>query len=1204
MASEDPVTSLEDAVGMPIDLNSIDKSLLLFYLAGKTPLSVADFAESCVSKSSTVGYILRSRFESETKIDMNNTLRLSGGTRRSIIRGGEPLINAGHEQLGRGKSHSSKENHTEAADCFAQAVSDFQCVIERYGAIDYESQKLEDVIATAKDRHDAAAVKAAKESINSHAVNATKYGQQAEKHVDDQPTRAAENYQKAADQLSHALEAAKKYNRSALKDDSKLGLEPIEQKLAEVSEKLDSLEKISATTSSEVSNSSDDTAAEEKTQSDPSDQDLIDSLQRLAARLGESPHLEFADKYGDFPANAYIESFGSWEDALIAANLDLIDKTVRNRRPYSRAELLDAIVDTTEKLGHIPSKTEMNSKGAVSSMTVALRFDDWSTALSFVEDRINVNSTEHENPAETRDLPKGSTSPDTDTAKPQSETEYACDPSETESADDRSNTASDVASEPATAGGKSESEELIEAIKAARTRLGRLPKADEASENSAYTPNDFYREFGDWAGALEAAGIDVHQGLVNDIRRVTEEIGEIPTTTDINESGIFSSGFYRSYFGSWDAVLEQATPEQESSAGSPRAEMLTVITSLHDRVERAPKATELPEDCGFSQYDFYDEFGSWDEALETAGIDRKQSIINEIERVARKLGQVPSTVDMQEHSAYTSYSQHFGSWDDALEQAQLADAVDPAHGREAMLEVVKDLENRIGRIPKPTELPDECEFSPTDFYTEFGSWDETLEAAGLNKEQALLDDIERIAEELDRTPTLTDMDEQGKYVRNTYSTHFDSWDEALTESNITESNRTRLIEKVQSLETRLGRLPKATDLQDISEFSQYDYIEEFGSWDEALEAANINKKQYFIDDLKRVADDVDGKPRTTDVNRVGEYSASMYQRYFASWDKALETAGITSAANGSGTTHHNQVNHKDTASLNSLPIEAITDDIAQVNSRILEDLKTAGYRTLGDLADADTTSLMEISGIGAVTANNMKRIANRNLSNEQNQSDAATSSNNTASSRFSTSKPNTTRASARPQNAEADEVQPGALETSWETITGNERIDGQFLIRVSSADRASRGRESTILTVQDRDGRSFEMIIWAKDNIEQEWAEDRWYVIEGALGRVWESSDTTTQKVLSSTKDLVITDLGEDFDPSTALANNKSDPASEPESSSATDGEDTLEATSGSAPSSRNTERSGDQDESDERDDTEPDDDGILGDIASDFDNL
>ncbi|SNR65238.1 hypothetical protein SAMN06266787_10812 [Halorubrum ezzemoulense] len=109
--------------------------------------------------------------------------------------------------------------------------------------------------------------------------------------------------------------------------------------------------------------------------------DLVESLQVLATKLGEPPRPEFVNQYGDYPADAYLDVFGSWPEALAATNLDPIDEASRKRGIYSRVEVLNAVVELANELGHPPSKSEMNTHGAMSASPVQSRFTDWETAL-------------------------------------------------------------------------------------------------------------------------------------------------------------------------------------------------------------------------------------------------------------------------------------------------------------------------------------------------------------------------------------------------------------------------------------------------------------------------------------------------------------------------------------------------------------------------------------------------------------------------------------------------------------------------------------------------------------------------------------------------------------------------------------------------------------------------------------------------------
>lgn len=124
---------------------------------------------------------------------------------------------------------------------------------------------------------------------------------------------------------------------------------------------------------------------DEEQTSEYRNQDLVESLQVLTTKLGESPRPEFVNEYGEYPADAYLEAFGSWPEALAASNLDQIDEDARERRTYSRVNVLDELVCVADDIGRPPSKSEMNEHGSMSSTTVVNRFQDWGTALEIAD---------------------------------------------------------------------------------------------------------------------------------------------------------------------------------------------------------------------------------------------------------------------------------------------------------------------------------------------------------------------------------------------------------------------------------------------------------------------------------------------------------------------------------------------------------------------------------------------------------------------------------------------------------------------------------------------------------------------------------------------------------------------------------------------------------------------------------------------------
>lgn len=459
-------------------------------------------------------------------------------------------------------------------------------------------------------------------------------------------------------------------------------------------------------------------------------------------------------------------------------------------------------------------------------------------------------------------------------------------------------------------------EELLEQLRSLHDRLDRLPETGDLQNISGIHQNDYVGNFGSWDEALKTAGIDKEQVLLDDIERVAEKVGGVPSAVDMDEHGTYSADYYQSCFGSWSTALEQSVVRETYDSGSDdgdsgsdsndREAMLETIRELHEQLGHVPKTTELPEE--YTPNHFYDEFGDWDTALEAAGIDKEQAILDEIERVAQKVERVPTTTDIQEHDSYpaSAYQSYFDSWNEALEQSGVKqrfeeksesqesrsrEISEESETQKEMLKILQLLHDDLDRIPEPNDLPEESGYARHEFYSEFGSWDEALEAADIDKEQALLDEIERVAQKVGRVPTSTDMDDHGTFPYANYTSYFESWDAALKQSGVDQSKlKLEMIDTLQSLHDGLDRVPKSTELPEDCEYSQHDFYSKFGSWDKALEAAGINKEKALLDEIQRVAEEIGRVPSTVDMQEYG--SNRGYSLYFGSWDEALKAAGI------------------------------------------------------------------------------------------------------------------------------------------------------------------------------------------------------------------------------------------------------------------------------------------------------------------------
>jgi len=83
------------------------------------------------------------------------------------------------------------------------------------------------------------------------------------------------------------------------------------------------------------------------------------------------------------------------------------------------------------------------------------------------------------------------------------------------------------------------------------------------------------------------------------------------------------------------------------------------------------------------------------------------------------------------------------------------------------------------RMPKHNEFLDRTDWDQADVTDAFESWNSALEAAGISVEDALIAELERVAESVDGDPTSGDMNRQGAYSAAKYSTHFGSWAAAV-----------------------------------------------------------------------------------------------------------------------------------------------------------------------------------------------------------------------------------------------------------------------------------------------------------------------------------------------------------------------------------------------------------------------------------------
>lgn len=112
----------------------------------------------------------------------------------------------------------------------------------------------------------------------------------------------------------------------------------------------------------------------------------------------------------------------------------------------------------------------------------------------------------------------------------------------------------------------------------------------------------------------------------------------------------------------------------------------------------------------------------------------------------------------------------------------------------------------------------------------------------------LLDELRRLARELDTTPSATDMNELGEYWANHYQKQFDGWNNAVREAGL-EPNQPRkiptddLLNEIRRLARELNKTPTKKQMNDLGEFYGRSYQDRFGSWSSAVRQAGLQPNQ-------------------------------------------------------------------------------------------------------------------------------------------------------------------------------------------------------------------------------------------------------------------------------------------------------------------------------------------------------------------------
>ena len=234
--------------------------------------------------------------------------------------------------------------------------------------------------------------------------------------------------------------------------------------------------------------------------------------------------------------------------------------------------------------------------------------------------------------------------------------------------------------------------------------------------------------------------------------------------------------------------------------------------------------------------------------------------------------------------------------------------------RDDLLDALSDLADALGVTPTRSQMDESGRYSHRPYYTEFGSWNDALRAAGFEPnhettvtDEALLEELRRLANKMDGTPRLEDMADHGAFDPSTYYRDFGSWPDAKAAAGLdpaTTTNRRipddELVGDLRRLKAELGRTPRQIDVKEYGEYSPRPYYRRWDSWDDVLDAAGLEidrnpgvSRDDLLAELQRLGEELNRTPLVVDLSTHSSYSFWPYRRVFNSWNNALRAAGFS-----------------------------------------------------------------------------------------------------------------------------------------------------------------------------------------------------------------------------------------------------------------------------------------------------------------------
>ncbi|WP_317176023.1 homing endonuclease associated repeat-containing protein [Halomontanus rarus] len=288
---------------------------------------------------------------------------------------------------------------------------------------------------------------------------------------------------------------------------------------------------------------------------------------------------------------------------------------------------------------------------------------------------------------------------------------------------------------------------LLAEIERLHNETGETPTTSILRNQGRYSMYSFYKYFDSWNDAIKQCDFEPRTGgieytdqeLIEELLRLKDELSRTPSAKHMTKLGKFSAQPYKDHFGSWNNALMEAGLDPNCLIDIPREELLIELHRIHNQLDRSPTKEEFAEMACYSAEPYKRTFGSWNDALRDTGLPMnkrdkipKEDLIDELTRVAEKLGETPTREQMKRFSRFypTIYSKRFESWNEAVQEAGLEPVIQLNIGYDELLKHLENLIDDLGHVPTKEELHKYGDYSEQPYRSTFGSWNDAIRELG------------------------------------------------------------------------------------------------------------------------------------------------------------------------------------------------------------------------------------------------------------------------------------------------------------------------------------------------------------------------------------------------------------------------------------------------------------------------------------------